>query len=786
MKKILASRGIILLLIVLVIGQSARIPQIKASSSGMDQVFFGGWYDRLDETQTEYNTIVGGFAWRVPETDRAVIVSTDGIFKQLRVKLDGFPGVGAHYDFTLMLNGVPTALTFGIADLETSGSNMINEITVSGGDSVSLQQDPDNTPIRVHATWSIVFESDNPFESLIMGGSDDQLNNAGIEYSTVMHSRVFYAPFEVNYRQVVPTTGRIKDLYVWLSEDPGNAPDAYRFTVRKGGASQALTVTINADDSTGSDLINSFEVIAGDVLTFMIEPLNGPATTPKANWGMTFEADVNGESILLGGSYQDLDRDAIEYNHLVHDPFNQWIPLENQRYLLGQVCILKDLYVLLSVAPTPGESFQFTLRVNGGDTDLGVEIADLETTGHSAVSERIDIANDDYANLKVDPFGTPLVGDAFWGIVVYTGPAIESPYTPKIDPFSIGADGVWTDYDLFTNQEVPKGAIVEIVFANNNTGFARVAGVRTDGSSLNRYIDLHEAEGGGITTGNMFVKSNETNGLIEVYAEVGVDVEFYLLGYFSSSFDFTEAFEYMGYNTIALWFDKDLSGYGVPNNAVSQILITNSVTDGGFGAGVREDGSVLNRLVILDEAEPDGYNCISMVVKANGSSVIEWRGFRQGVPPFGGIQMWVLGWFSSNVNFTEGWTDYSPALDNTWTMKTIAEANASSVISFALVHEDSGAETFGGLREAGSGRERRIEEHEAEGGDSTGFQASVLIGPDKKLEVYCEDASEAQFFYSGFFSTLAVTDAEEWGLLWFLLILICVPITLVLVKGTKR
>ena len=57
-------------------------------------------------------------------------------------------------------------------------------------------------------------------------------------------------------------------------------------------------------------------------------------------------------------------------------------------------------------------------------------------------------------------------------------------------PFSIAVDANWTDYDLFTNRGVPKGAIAEIVCANKNTGTEREAGVRTDGSGINRYISI--------------------------------------------------------------------------------------------------------------------------------------------------------------------------------------------------------------------------------------------------------------------------------------------------------
>lgn len=328
-------------------------------------------------------------------------------------------------------------------------------------------------------------------------------------------------------------------------------------------------------------------------------------------------------------------------------------------------------------------------------------------------------------------------------------------YTSKATTFSIGIDGAWTDYDLFTLQGVPKGRVAEIVCANKNIDFARVVGVRTDGSTAgNRYIDLHEAEGDGVTTSTMFVKCNETTGLIECYSEIQGDVDFYLLGYFNSSVDFTESITSLGQPDLA-WADLDLTSSGVPDDAVVQILMGNEADANDFFAGVRANESSLGRGFTLDEAEADGWSTISMIVQSDANAVIEWKGGSAT-----DITMWLLGWFSSNINFTEGFTDYSPAVDNTWTSKTIAEAPANSVVALAMIHQDTGSETFSGLREENSILAQMIEEHEAEGGSSTGFEACITIDTDKKLKVYCEDASEAQFTYTGYFTITPEPEPE--------------------------
>ncbi len=99
-----------------------------------------------------------------------------------------------------------------------------------------------------------------------------------------------------------------------LSADPGTDPDAYTFTLRKNGADTGLTCTIVADATTGNDTTHTVSVVAGDVLTMAAVPVSTPATTNIiVSFGMTFLADIDGESIILGGLSDDLSNSATEY-----------------------------------------------------------------------------------------------------------------------------------------------------------------------------------------------------------------------------------------------------------------------------------------------------------------------------------------------------------------------------------------------------------------------------------------------------------------------------------------
>ena len=390
----------------------------------MEQVISGGRYDALDDTTTRYNKLLSGHPWNLTEFVGKETVSTSGKIKNLRVKLDDSPGAGKHYDFTLMVNGAPTALTLEIADAATSGANTVNEIDVVAGDSVSLQCDPDNTPTVRYATWTSMFEGATVKESLILAGTyASPLFNLDTRYHFVMG---WGDPVvENDCRQVCPTSGKIKNLYLELSVDPGTSPEAYRFTLRKNGVSQTLTVTITADDTTGNDTVNEVMVAAGDVLTMMVEPLNAPSVAPLVSFGMTFVADTNGESIMLGGTSADLHSTTTKYAHILSTTTWVIVANEDERYCLSQECTLKKLYVLLSAAPGDGKSYTFTLRKPGNgqaDGNLTVTITGVATTtGNDLVNEDA-IANDDYVDLECTPAGTPDVADAYWGLVSYRAP----------------------------------------------------------------------------------------------------------------------------------------------------------------------------------------------------------------------------------------------------------------------------------------------------------------------------------------------------------------------------
>ena len=418
----------------------------------MKQVIVGGVYNTLNVAATEYNCI-GTYTWNADPDVMAMAVSTAGKLKNLRVELDDVPGTGT-YTFTLYRRvGLgawgDTALTCIVAADGTVASDTTHEVTVAAGDMIALKCVPDSPDNARNALYTIMFEGDTANESLL-------LLHMPIIWSANRYGGVSgYAQSTTEswVRHICPTSGKIKNLHVQLKDDPGTAPDAYRFVLRVNGADSddgegnALECTITADDKTGNDTTHEITVSAGDILTVKAEPLNAPTVSTNAAIGMTFVADTDGESLILGGGHQSLDDTKTEYNYLAGFFQSAWTITETQCYQLAQGCTLKKLYMLLSGDPGGTDKYTFTVRLEGASPGSGlvVEIAGGSTTGNDTTNS-IAVSDGEVVNMMVVPTDTPVEVDVYWGLVGYIRTPVDysiSTSTTLTASASIDRDVAW-------------------------------------------------------------------------------------------------------------------------------------------------------------------------------------------------------------------------------------------------------------------------------------------------------------------------------------------------------
>lgn len=400
----------------------------------MDQIWFGSRGTQASNSATQYNSVVGGLGWSATETNVAMICPSAGKVGNLRVALEDAPGAGNSWTFALMVDGVASALTVTISGTGTTGSDVSNKVSISAGETVSLRQIPSSTPTATVPRFTMVFTGNVANESVIMAWNGAIALNSGADEYQPMHVGVGGArsTTELDMQQMCAAPGTIKNMYVKLTAapDPGDT-DGYTFTARKGGASQSLTVNITGDSTTGNDTVNSFSVAAGDLLNHLIEPsATAPSATPNAAISVTFVADTDGESLVMGGSDDDIHASITEHILLIPFADANWGAGEEAQRTILDACILRKLYVELENQPGSGNSFAFTTRIHLNDPsdpsglysdgNLSVTISDTSTTGNDTSNTDIMVASESIV-IQSAPTSLPTVGQAKWGCVMFIG-----------------------------------------------------------------------------------------------------------------------------------------------------------------------------------------------------------------------------------------------------------------------------------------------------------------------------------------------------------------------------
>jgi hypothetical protein len=122
--------------------------------------------------------------------------------------------------------------------------------------------------------------------NIIGGGSDTTLPSKATSFvGVLMGDR---KAEEANVAFVMPIDGLLTDFHAIVSRAPG-AGRSWAVTVRRNGADEAVTCTIEGDAITCSDTANVATYQAGDILTIAVVPTGDP-TIALFRWSAVFTA----------------------------------------------------------------------------------------------------------------------------------------------------------------------------------------------------------------------------------------------------------------------------------------------------------------------------------------------------------------------------------------------------------------------------------------------------------------------------------------------------------------
>lgn len=315
-------------------------------------------------------------------------------------------------------------------------------------------------------------------------------------------------------------------------------------------------------------------------------------------------------------------------------------------------------------------------------------------------------------------------------------------YTEKFQQFSAGSADSWVDVNL-SGYGVGDGDIVEIGIRNSYASAEYWGGVRANGSSVDRRVQLHEAESGGCDMVTMHVKA-DANGTIEVYADNTTYNVFYLLGIWSSS-DYTEKFQSFNAGSTGSWVDADLSGYGVGASAMVEVMIVNNSGSYEYEGGIRANGSNLSRKVDIHEAESGGDDVCVMLAQADASGKIEVYAENASV------NFVLLGyWTAAPGTYTERFVSVGkPASNNTWSDLDLTASGVpdNAICEMLMCNGDENNENSMGVRSNGSSLGRVFALQESEGGGRDCGRMHVSSDGNAVIEQYMANVSGTGEFY---------------------------------------
>lgn len=320
-----------------------------------------------------------------------------GTLKNLNIVLNGTPGAGKSYNFTVYNSSTPTSLTCTVSDTNTTCSDIVNTVTVAAGDELKIVITPSGTPTARTFLPSMTF-------------SANALKTTPQWVMSTLGSSTRYAPIqgiggnttENISRSNFTSPGTYKNFRMRTLDAPG-AGTSHVFTVYKNSSPTSLTCTISDTNTSCSDTSNTVSVTDGDILTIQGAIVGSPAATTGIGGG-EFDPSIEGDFPLLSsGNGIDYSSLATGYN-VVQGPDTR-NTIETFSYENANPMNITKFYFRLTIAPGSGKSWVATLKKNGADTAINCTISGTDTLCNSVGN--IAYAQNDTLSTQITPVGTP-------------------------------------------------------------------------------------------------------------------------------------------------------------------------------------------------------------------------------------------------------------------------------------------------------------------------------------------------------------------------------------------
>lgn len=347
--------------------------------------------DNNTATDATYNKInaTSSSSWSSNISLREIPVSGPCTLSNLNMALDVAPGAGTSYTFTVVKNGIATALAVTIADANTSAANSSDTVSCVAGDKIVLQANVSGAAASYGWQWWNLKVTTTDKSSMVLtsaiGPNTGATNWSSIGGGTA--SAVNFNTTEPPSQVIVPCVGTLSNLYCLISTAPG-AAKSWTFTLVKNGVDTGLTCQISgAAAVTANDTVNTVAVVAGDTLSLKIVPAGTPSAVGMVSFSMLFTATNAGESWTGFGNGALPSTTASQFETPMGSGASSWSATEANREFMPGPLTMKALYVKLGTAPGGTATRRFGIDETGVETGLEVSMTGATASGNASLDK---------------------------------------------------------------------------------------------------------------------------------------------------------------------------------------------------------------------------------------------------------------------------------------------------------------------------------------------------------------------------------------------------------------
>lgn len=323
-----------------------------------------------------------------------------GTFSNLTVRLPAALTGAQTWAWTLVVNGVDSALTVTIDSSGLIQTDTTHTVSVSANDTICFKSAPTGTPtaqtnVQISCLFTATSGGTGPLFTTYASST------TGVAYGTpgTINSGT---EAESSRRSIMPTAGTITALTIGCNTAPGVGATR-TVTLMKNGV-DVLTANIVDNATTGSST-GSVSFVAGDLIQLRRYAGAGTPAASLTFVGINWTPTTAGEVPLFSAGTGNFDSTTTLFQNLSGTAESTETTEANTFNLVPIALTITKFRCDAATAPGVGKSRTVTVRKNSANTSATVSVADVNTSATFSGSVAATVG--DLLDWTEIPVGTP-------------------------------------------------------------------------------------------------------------------------------------------------------------------------------------------------------------------------------------------------------------------------------------------------------------------------------------------------------------------------------------------